>query len=272
MKEPTLKIQDARFVITMDRQRRIIGDASVVIQESEIVRVGKSAELAAVPADRVIDASGMVVTPGFCNGHLHVSYAHATRGIFPDDLGSDYRPNVFKLQGAMTGEEEYYTSLLGITELLKYGTTCFLDPGSTKDLDACLQAYEESGCRIIVGNQVTDRPNPLNLPVSTTDDAVAAIEGTLQKYGHALDGRLRAWAMPFSPEFASVELLQAAKGLADSYQTGMTLHFNNSARFVDWCLKEHGKKRYPTQKSKDCFILFIRISLIKHFLNSNYKI
>ena len=29
----------------------------------------------------------------------------------------------------MTEEDEYYTSLLGITELLKYGTTCFLDPG-----------------------------------------------------------------------------------------------------------------------------------------------
>ena len=51
----------------------------------------------------------------------------------------------------MTEEDEYYSTLLGITELLKYGTTCFVDPGSTKYLDACMQAYEESGCRIVVG-------------------------------------------------------------------------------------------------------------------------
>ena len=62
-----------------------------------------------------------------------------------------YLPNVFLLQGAMTPDEEYRTSLLAITELLKYGTTCFLDPGSTKHLDACLPAYEQSGCRIITG-------------------------------------------------------------------------------------------------------------------------
>ena len=37
-------------------------------------------------ADRVIDAREMVVTPGFCNNHMHISYAHATRGIFPDNL------------------------------------------------------------------------------------------------------------------------------------------------------------------------------------------
>ena len=35
----------------------------------------------------VIDARDMVVTPGFCNGHMHISYAHAARGVFPDDLG-----------------------------------------------------------------------------------------------------------------------------------------------------------------------------------------
>jgi cytosine/adenosine deaminase-related metal-dependent hydrolase len=128
----------------MDASRRIIQDGSVLIDGQRIRRVGKTAELSDVPADQVIDAREMVVTPGFCNNHMHISYAHAVRGIFPDDLDPGvYLANVFKLQGAMNEEDEYYTSLLGITELLKYGTTCFLDPGSTKFLDACMQAYEE---------------------------------------------------------------------------------------------------------------------------------
>ena len=206
------------------------------------MHVGKSTELASVQAERVIDASEMVVTPGFCNGHMHISYAHATRGIFPDDLGAAYLPNVFKLQGAMTAEEEYYTSLLGITELLKYGTTCFLDPGSTKYLDACMQAYEESGCRIIVGQQVADRPNPLNIPVSTTADAAALMERTVQAYDHGLQGRVRAWAMPFSAAFSSRELLAAAKDIADRNGTGLTLHSSNNAQAVASSISEHGKR------------------------------
>ncbi|MCI0878805.1 MAG: amidohydrolase [Chloroflexi bacterium] len=253
MPDATLKIQGAKFVVTMDPERRIIRDGSIVIDGQRIVQVGKSAELASVPAQRVIDATEMVVTPGFCNGHMHISYAHATRGIFPDDLGPAYLPNVFKLQGAMTEEEEYYTSLLAITELLRYGTTCFLDPGSTKYLDATLKAYEESGCRIIVGWQVADKPNPLNIPVYSTPEAIHLMEKTIQDYDHRLDDRVRAWAMPFSPAFSSQELLVAAKGLADQYHTGLTLHFNNSPQAVAASLKDYGKR--PTEYLEDIGVL-----------------
>jgi 5-methylthioadenosine/S-adenosylhomocysteine deaminase len=205
--------------------------------------VGKVADLAGVPADQVIDARDMVVTPGFCNNHMHISYAHAVRGIFPDDLNPGvYLANVFNLQGAMNEEDEYYTSLLGITELLKYGTTCFLDPGSTKFLDACMQAYEESGCRIVVGAQVVDQPNPINLPVTSTEDSIAIMERTIKTYDHRLNDRMRAWAMPFAADYAMQELLVAAKRLADQYQCGLTLHQSNDPPSVKAALEKHGKR------------------------------
>ena len=245
MPDATLKIEGARYVITMDGERRIIRDGGVLIEGSRIVRVGKSLELADVVADRVIDAEGMVVAPGLVNGHMHISYAHATRGIFPDSLGSNYLPNVFHLQGVMTAEEEYLTSLLGITELLKYGTTTFIDPGSTKYLDAGMRAYEQSGCRIIVGAHVTDMPNPTNLPVYNTGEAIDIMGRTIRDYDGALDGRVRAWAMPFGPNFMTPRLLQESKRLADEHGVSLTLHFNNSAAYVESCLRDTGMR--PTQ-------------------------
>src|ERR1041385_145036 len=107
---PTLKIDNARYVITVDAERRIVQDGSILVEGSRIVRVGKRAELAGVGADRVIDRRHMVVTPGFCNGHMHISYAHCVRGIFPDDQGSPLT-HVFALQNAMTEDEEYHTTL-----------------------------------------------------------------------------------------------------------------------------------------------------------------
>ena len=263
MPSPTLKIEGARFILTLDPQRRIIRDGSILVEGQNIAQVGKSSELAGVKADRVIDAAEMVVTPGFCNGHMHISYAHATRGIFPDDLGSDYLPNVFKLQSALTEEEEYYTSLLGITELLKYGTTCFLDPGSTKYLDACLQAYDESGCRVIVGQQVTDKPNPLNLPVYSTVQAATLMEETIKKYDHRLDDMVRAWAMPFSARYSTRELLVAAKELADRYQTGLTLHHDNNPRSIEDSMKQYGKR--PTEYLEEIGVLGPNV-LLSHVL------
>ena len=102
-----------------------------MIEGQRISQIGKARDLAAISADRVIDAQEMVVTPGFYNGHMHISYAHAVRGIFPDDV-ADRLVTVFQLQDAMTEEEEYHTSLLAIVELLKNGNTCFVDPGSTR--------------------------------------------------------------------------------------------------------------------------------------------
>ena len=242
MQEPTLKIENARFILTLDPERRIIRDGSLLVRGSRIARVGKAEELAREPADRVLDAREMVVTPGFVNGHMHVSYAHATRGIWPDDLGPQYLPNVFRLQAAMTPEEEHDTSLLGIAELLMGGTTCFLDPGSTKHLDACLAAYATAGCRIVVGEHVTDRENQLNLPVYGTDEAIRRMEETVRRYDGALDGRVRAWAMPFSQALSSPTLLQAAKALADRTRTGLTLHHSVTPRAAQQSVEQLGKR------------------------------
>ena len=222
----TLKIDNARFLITVDEGRRIIQGGSILIDGGRITRVGKASELAAVGADRVIDARHMVVTPGFFNGHMHISYAHAVRGIFPDDQGSPLN-HVFALQAAMTEEEEHATTLIGLLELVKNGTVCFLDPGSTKFPDACLQAYQDAGIRVVTGECVIDRDSPLALPRYPTQEAITRTAAFVKKWDGRLDGRVRAWAMPFSAETCTPELIAASKRIADETGTGLTLHHNS---------------------------------------------
>ena len=235
MADPSIKIESALYALTMDAQRRILTDAAVLIEGDTILKVGKSSELADVTADRTIDASDFVLTPGFIGGHMHISYAHATRGVFPDDLGPDYLPNVFRLQGIMSAEEERLTSLLAITELLKYGVTTFVDPGSTKHIAACMDAYRTTGCRIVTGTQVTDRPNPLNVPTYDTDGALVVTEDTIAEFDGELDGMVRAWAMPFSSEYASPELLSGVARIAKDSDTRITIHHSfSSAATEDW--------------------------------------
>jgi 5-methylthioadenosine/S-adenosylhomocysteine deaminase len=224
----TIKIDHARYVITVDQERRIIQDGAILIDGSRISRVGKASELANIGADRVIDARHMVVTPGFFNGHMHISYAHCVRGIFPDDQGSPLN-HVFALQAAMTEEEEYATTLLGLLELVKNGSVCFLDPGSTKFPDACLQAYQDAGIRVVIGECVIDRESPLALPRYPTSEAIARTAAYVKKWDGRLDGRMRAWAMPFSAETCTPELIAASKRIADETGTGLTLHHNSGA-------------------------------------------
>ena len=241
----TLKIENADYALTLDDDRRILTDAAIVIADGAIAAVGKTDELANVPADEVIDARHFAVTPGFVSGHMHISYAHATRGIFPDDLGAAYLPNVFKLQSVMTAEEERLTSLLAITELLKYGTTTFIDPGSTKHIEECLPAYAQSGCRIVTGVQVADLDNPLNVPVYDTADALAITRDAIREFDGALNGMVSAWAMPFSPDFASAELLSGAAAIARELGVRTTTHHSYTAESRSLWLDRTG--RTPTE-------------------------
>jgi cytosine/adenosine deaminase-related metal-dependent hydrolase len=258
MPSPTLKTEHARYVVTLDDARRIISDGSILVEGPWIRRVGKAAELREVPADRTIDARHHVVTPGFVNGHMHISYAHAVRGIFLDDVGSPL-PYVFRLQMAMTEEEEYQTTLLGLVELLKGGTVAFVDPGSTKHPDACLQAYADAGIRVTLGDGVSDRDAPFPLPRYATDEAVARTEAFLRKWHGRLDGRLRAWAMPFSPETCSPELLQGVKRAADEYETGLTIHHASGPDARRAYLARHGLG--PTQYLESLGVLGANVLL-----------
>src|SRR4026207_329272 len=199
MPQPSLKIDHARYILTLDRQRRIIQDGAILVEDGRISRVGKAAALREARADRTIDARHMVITPGFFNGHMHISYAHPVRGIFPDEQASPL-VHVFHLQTAMTEEEEYHTTLLGLVELVRNGTVCFLDPGSTKFPDACLQAYEDSGMRVILGECVTDQPAPFTRPRYDAPEAVARTSAVLAKW----IGRLAApWRREALPRVAS---------------------------------------------------------------------
>ncbi len=223
----TLKIEHLEFAVTVDAGRRVISDATIHVADGVITAVEKSEALVDLPADRVIDGRRKVATPGFLNGHLHISYAHAVRGIFPDDV-QDRLAQVFLMQSAMTAEEEYVTTLLGLTEMLLTGTTTLVDPGTTRFPEATLAAYEAAGCRVMIGEHVTDRANAVNLPVYETADAIGAMQRSVASLDGRLDGRVRAWTMPFSLQVCSGELLQAAKAIADETATMMTLHHGGS--------------------------------------------
>lgn len=226
----TLKIEGASFAITVDPDRRVIADATVVVHGKRIAHIGKTTDLRQVAADRTIDASGCVLTPAFVNGHMHISYAHAVRGVFPDDMpGRERLRQVFRLQSAMNEQDEYWTSLLAVIELVRSGTVTFVDPGSTQHLDACLQVYADAGCRVATGMCVTDQPSDLTLPRYPTHEALERTDAFVRAHQGRLDGRLHAWAMPFSTDTCSPELLAGARRIADEHGVRMSLHHAGGA-------------------------------------------
>ena len=81
-------------VLTAETDHPVIEDAVIGIRGDRLVIVAPAAEIGAVASNRVIDASGYVVTPGFVNVHTHTILC-MVRGV-AEDMGfaPAYTPGV----------------------------------------------------------------------------------------------------------------------------------------------------------------------------------
>lgn len=84
-------IENLEFILTVDRDDRVLSGASVVIENDRIADVGAAAEVAKrhlrPSFDNVIDGSHYGMTPGFIDSHVHLSET-LSRAVFPDNLAT----------------------------------------------------------------------------------------------------------------------------------------------------------------------------------------
>ena len=75
----------------------------------------------------VIDGNGYLITPGFINSHTHVAMT-VLRG-FADDmpLWEWLTEKIWPLEEKLNSEDIYWSSLLGMIEMVRTGTTTFND-------------------------------------------------------------------------------------------------------------------------------------------------
>jgi len=139
------------IVITVDPGLGNFRDADVLIEDSKIAAVGPNLE---VGDAEVIDATGMIVMPGFIDTHRHV-WEGILRNIGPDvplegeesylafilgTLAPSYRP-----------QDVYAGNTVGLWGAIDAGVTTILDwshiQASPEHTDAAVRALQEVGIR-----------------------------------------------------------------------------------------------------------------------------
>ncbi|HDR9872819.1 TPA: hypothetical protein QDE31_24030 [Burkholderia cenocepacia] len=242
MSKHPVKIENADYVFTMNDERRIIRNGSLIIVGNRITHIGTASELANVPVEQTIDARGRIVTPGFINCHDHL-YPQIMRGLFLDELSPQYVEESCAIRNAMSEEEEYIGIVSSLTEHLKNGTTTILNPSDSQRHEAAFRAYELTGARVVMGRNVTDMANEVYVPVRPTRDALGELEHIIKTYNGQCNGRVSAWVMlAYASSDCSAEFASDAKRLADAYGVGMTFHQSARQHHVDHCMREYGMR------------------------------
>ncbi|MCL2031870.1 MAG: amidohydrolase family protein [Methanomassiliicoccaceae archaeon] len=152
-------VRDA-WIVTQDQQRRIIrGD--VVVDGERIVSVGKEYKGS---ADKEIDASGDIVMPGLINTHTHVAMA-VMKGAVDDIPFPKFLERVFRIDSERTDRDIDVGTKIGCAEMIRSGTTTFVDLYYSEDVIA--KAVAEAGIRgvlcwcVLDEELTTQKGNPM---------------------------------------------------------------------------------------------------------------
>jgi len=152
-------VRDA-WIVTQDPQRRIVrGD--VVVDGERIVSVGERYK---GTADKEIDASGDIVIPGLINTHTHVAMA-VMKGVVDDIPFPKFLENVFRIDSDRTDKDLEIGTKIGCAEMIRSGTTTFVDLYYSEDIIA--KATAEAGIRgvlcwcVLDEELTTQKGNPL---------------------------------------------------------------------------------------------------------------
>lgn len=232
------------YIITMDDDSRVIENGAIAIADRRIVEVGDDAGIAAnYRAGRTLDAKNAPIHPGLIECHMHASTL-TLRGTLADQVPEDALFNTFDCPyyNIVTDEEEFFGVLLAGIEMIRNGTTCFMEAGTVLEPSAAARAAELVGIRALIGDAfIWDQPESFAQGLETPGDgprrvqlqierAPKSIDEALQRLGQVLERNLDPDALVTGHiavvglGTASEALLMEAKRLADAGGVVINMH------------------------------------------------
>ncbi|MBE6031640.1 MAG: amidohydrolase [Clostridiales bacterium] len=225
-------------ITILDENLEIRENCYVGIKDSLIDYIGSEEPQA--DYGEVYDGKGRLLMPGFVNGHAHTPMT-LLRG-YGENLKLDQWLNerIFPFEAKLTGEDVYYSTLLGIAESLRYGIV------STTDMyyfcNDMANAFKESGAKANIGRALTCFEVKAIEELESFQEAKA-----LYKDWHgAADGRILV-DMSLHAEYTSNARL--VKELADYTKdlgARMHVHCSETLNEVEGCKARH-KGRTPVE-------------------------
>ena len=226
------------IVLSLDKSVDNFHRADVLIEEGKISAVGPNLSTA---DSEVIDASDMIVMPGFVDTHRHV-WEGILRNIGTDIPleGDRSYLNIIQntLAPAYRPEDAYIGNLVGLYGAIDAGITTLLDwsnvQATREHTDAVIKALQESGMRAVFAYGY-----PWWKEQDTNQEGW--IKEAAKQYFSSKDQLLTFALAPQGPEFDSFETTKAQWQLARELDARITVHVGVGTAGKQGKLAEVGK-------------------------------
>ena len=215
------------LIVTMDKDRRILKDGSLAVENGRITAVGRGIKVKGKPED-VIDAKGKIVMPGLICSHTHL-YGTLLRGAplkidAPTDFLQILQRVWWPMDELMTRDDAYASALIACLKFIKTGTTLFADtysgPNSiTGVLDRIADAVDKSGIRGIIAFEATERRTHAEGAKGVREN-----ERFIKKVKKEKMRRVRGMFSIHASFTVSDELIRYVRDIASQYKAPITIH------------------------------------------------
>ncbi|KAG8165668.1 hypothetical protein KVR01_004220 [Diaporthe batatas] len=264
----TLTLYQHATIITVNRKREIILDGAILVVDNRIALLDKSSAVAVHPEFprgrevRSVDLTGKIVIPGLINTHCHTAQS-LLRGLAEDLWLHPWMCDaIWPLEASYDKDDGYHAARLTIAELLKGGTTTFLEAMLTHSagFDNVVRAVGESGIRACLGKLVkpqgtgTGSTGHDQIPDTRDRDlaemSVSSALKTHSAHNGSFSDRLHVWIAASTPRGSPLSGHHAIGKACHEHGINLTMHCAEASRDRE-IYRDCYEGRTPVQFCKD---------------------
>ena len=229
--EATTLIQNCTILPMADKS--IIKNGVIAIKNNKITYVGEKTSAPKITAEKIVDARNKVAIPGLINCHTHLTMT-LFRGIAEDQpLKTWLTETIWPLEAKLQPRDVYNGALLGCLEMIKTGTTTFVDMYYHEEHVA--KAVEKAGLRTVLTQGTIEGDDPKigeRILKNSIDFAT--------RYQGFADGRVTTRLSPHAVYTCSPELLTKVREAASKLNLGIHIHLAESKEMIEEVKQKHG--------------------------------
>lgn len=213
-------------LVTGKASGEILTDVSIAIENNLITAILPSKELPP-PSHTIFDAGDKTAIPGFVQTHVHLCQT-LFRGLADDlELLDWLRQRIMPFELAHNERSMYCSAMMGISELIRSGTTTVLDMGSMNHHEEVIRAIGETGFRAFTGKAMMDENSVFPKLRESTSASVASTRALAEQWHNTYNGRMKYAVAPRFVLSCSDSLLKEAHEMLSNFP-GMLYHTHAS--------------------------------------------
>lgn len=223
-------VKNGTFAVLQEGQPVIRG--YMVVEDERITYLGE--EKPQVDAEtRVMDGTHLLFLPGLVNTHGHAAMS-LLRG-FGDDLALQVwlQEKMWPMEAKFTADDVYWGTSLSVLEMLKGGTTTFVD--MYDHMDQVAKVVQDSGMRGVLTRGVIGLCPP-EVQKQKLDEAVAFAKDW---HGQA-EGRITTMISPHAPYTCPPDFIEKFVQAAHDLNLPIHTHMSETAAEVQQNVNDYG--------------------------------